>query len=318
MKTYIKIFIMLVLLVGTINLRAQGTAFTYQGRLNDGTNPANGSYDLRFYLRDAVTAGNPVGTTNTVAPLAASNGLFTVTLDFGSKVFTGADRWLEIGVRTNGSAGAYTTLSPRQPLTPAPYAILAGSLNGVLLDAQLSANIARLNANQSFTGNVTFNPPSGAPFLVGNTNRVANLNADLLDGLDSGAFWKVLGNTGTVGGSNFLGTADNQPLELKVNNQRGLRLEPTLYTDTVNVIGGSARNFTGAGVAGATIGGGGAGNWFGFAFTNRVEGNFGTVSGATKTRFRPTPTPRPSPGASKTRFSPMPDTRPSPAAWTTR
>ena len=33
---------------------AQGTAFTYQGRLNDGGNPANGSYDLRFALYDAL------------------------------------------------------------------------------------------------------------------------------------------------------------------------------------------------------------------------------------------------------------------------
>ena len=26
-----------------------GTAFTYQGRLNDGTNPANGSYDSHVH-----------------------------------------------------------------------------------------------------------------------------------------------------------------------------------------------------------------------------------------------------------------------------
>ncbi len=110
---------------------AQGTAFTYQGRLNDGANPANGSYDLRFYLRDALAPpGNPVGATNTfngVTPVVASNGLFTVSLDFGPGIFTGPARWLEIGVRTNGSAGAYTTLSPRQPLTPTPYAIYAAN-----------------------------------------------------------------------------------------------------------------------------------------------------------------------------------------------
>src|SRR5262249_10603181 len=31
---------------------SQTTAFTYQGRLNDGGNPANGSYDLQFSLYD--------------------------------------------------------------------------------------------------------------------------------------------------------------------------------------------------------------------------------------------------------------------------
>src|ERR1035441_1766216 len=55
---------------------AQGTAFTYQGRLLDTGSPANGNYDMRFYLRDALSAGNPVGATNTVAPVAVSNGLF--------------------------------------------------------------------------------------------------------------------------------------------------------------------------------------------------------------------------------------------------
>ena len=29
---------------------AQGTAFSYQGRLNDGANPAAGVYDLRFTI----------------------------------------------------------------------------------------------------------------------------------------------------------------------------------------------------------------------------------------------------------------------------
>ena len=58
--------------------------------------------------------------------LDVSNGLFTVTLDFGSGIFTGADRWLEINVRTNGG-GAFTTLSPRQRITTVPYAYEAFS-----------------------------------------------------------------------------------------------------------------------------------------------------------------------------------------------
>ncbi len=33
-------------------LHAQGTAFTYQGRLQDGANAASGTYDLKFTLFD--------------------------------------------------------------------------------------------------------------------------------------------------------------------------------------------------------------------------------------------------------------------------
>ena len=106
---------------------AQGTAFTYQGRLNDGANPASGIYDLRFVIYDAVTSGNLISGVLTNAATPITNGLFTVTLDFGSGVFDGSMRWLEIGVCTNG-VGAFATLTPRQPVTPAPYAIQAASV----------------------------------------------------------------------------------------------------------------------------------------------------------------------------------------------
>lgn len=79
-----------------------GTAFTYQGRLNDGLNPANGRYDFKFTLYDAATAGSPLGAFATNA-VPVSNGLFTVALDFG-RYFDGNARWLQIEVRTNGAA----------------------------------------------------------------------------------------------------------------------------------------------------------------------------------------------------------------------
>jgi len=108
---------------------AQGTAFTYQGRLNDGANPATGIYDLRFAVYNAVSGGSVSGVL-TNAATGVTNGLFTVTLDFGSGVFDGNARWLEIAARTNGAA-SFTTLAPRQPVTPTPYAILAGTAGGL-------------------------------------------------------------------------------------------------------------------------------------------------------------------------------------------
>jgi len=105
---------------------AQGTAFSYQGRLNDSGNPANGIYDLRFTIYDAVTNGNLVAGPLTNTATGVTNGLFAVTLDFGGGVFTGAARWLELDVRTNGDGG-FSALNPLQPITPTPYAIYSAN-----------------------------------------------------------------------------------------------------------------------------------------------------------------------------------------------
>src|SRR5437899_1064910 len=144
-------------LLATLDLRssvfAQGTAFTYQGRLNDGANPATGSYDVQFILFNVSQFGFPVGPILTNADVAVNNGLFTASLDFGLGVFMGSNYWLEIGVRTNGG-GTFTTLVPRQPLTPAPYAIFAENVASGGLAAGTYANPVILNnpAN-NFTGN---------------------------------------------------------------------------------------------------------------------------------------------------------------------
>lgn len=100
-----------------------GTGFTYQGRLMDEGQPAAGSYDLQFKLYDAAAGGVQLGSTVSLAGVAAQDGRFTVELDFGTAAaFGGGARWLEISLRPAGG-GAYTLLSPRQELTPAPYAL---------------------------------------------------------------------------------------------------------------------------------------------------------------------------------------------------
>lgn len=137
---------------------AQGSGFTYQGRLNDAAAPANGIYDLQLTVFDAATNGNSVGAVTTLDDLSISNGLFTVTLDPGMTVFDGSARWLQIAVRAGTNPGPFTSLSPRQPLTPTPYALRAANFSGVVTAAQLPATVARLDAsNQVFAGAVQFN-----------------------------------------------------------------------------------------------------------------------------------------------------------------
>ncbi|KAA0214626.1 MAG: hypothetical protein DYG94_08260 [Leptolyngbya sp. PLA3] len=104
---------------------AVGTTFTYQGYLEASGAPADGVYDLRFtlYNSDGTVVAGPICHDN----VTVSDGQFTVGLDFGAQ-YTGVARYLEIGVRAGGAVGdcghgAYTVLSPRQELTPAPYAM---------------------------------------------------------------------------------------------------------------------------------------------------------------------------------------------------
>jgi hypothetical protein len=248
-----RLFLIAVMLsIGLSRAHAQGTAFTYQGQLNSGGNPANGSYDFTFSLFNTNNAGSssagPI--TNTIVPVI--NGLFTTILDFHSSP-GGSPIWLEIAVRTNGG-GSFTTLSPRQPLLPAPYAMFANTASNLLG----SVTATQLNgALSSYSGAVAFT--SGGNSFNGNGNGLVNVNAATLDGLAATNFWNTTGNSGTSpANGNFLGTTDNQPLEIKVNGVRALRLEPT--TNSPNLIGGYSGNVIGPGIYGATIGGGGTTN----------------------------------------------------------
>jgi len=266
---------------------AQGTAFMYHGRLTDNGIPASGNYDLTAAVFDADIVGNQVGVTLTNSVVTVNNGLFTVTLDFGTGVFDGRDRWLEIGVRPGG-VGDFTLLNPRQLLTPTPYAITASNITGTLEANQLTGTLPEsVLGGGRFTRAYFFDNPTNS--FTGNGAGLNEVNAASLGGLGAGSFWQLGGNAGTTPGVNFLGTTDNQPLELKVNGQRAFRLEGTT-TNSPNVIGGFQGNYTGSNVIGATIGGGGDTNQLNlieaYIYSDppssppiNVVPNFGTVGG---------------------------------------
>lgn len=234
--------------------QAQTTAFTYQGRLNDGAGPANGSYDLSFALYDAAGAGGQLGGSITNTATAVSNGLFTVTLDFGNQ-FPGADRWLEIGVRTNGG-GAFSTLTPRQSITATPYAVQAAN-------ATVAASASSVAA-----ANISGTIPLAQLPTEAVTNGASGVNFSGVFGGDGAGLtnvWHTGGNAGTIPGTHFLGTSDNQPLQFRVNNQLGLRLEYPTTGTVPNLVGGFGGNRVGAGSEGVVIAGGGR-----LGFTNSV------------------------------------------------
>ncbi|MBI3880249.1 MAG: tail fiber domain-containing protein [Verrucomicrobia bacterium] len=254
---------------------AQSSAFTYQGVVSFNGVPATGTYDLSFAAYDAPSAGAVQGVTNLAAGLSLTNGRLTATLDFGAGAFPGADRWLQIAIRTNG-VGAYTNLAPRQPLNATPYAIRAASFSGAISNAQLAG---------AYGSAVTFSNAADVFFgaHAGDGAGLTNLAASNLAGTVPAAVlsnaWKLAGNAGAnPTNGNFLGTTDLLPLEFRANSVRALRVEPNA-SGAPNLVGGAPVNFAAPGVVGAVIAGGGATNYGGPPFTNSVSAHFGTIGG---------------------------------------
>ena len=239
---------------GEVNIQAApvGTAFTYQGRLTDGGSPANGSYDFQFKLYDAASGGTQVGSTVTKEDVAVSDGLFTVELDFGTGVFTGDARHLEIGVRPGSSTSAYTTLMPRQTLTPTPYALALPGL-------WTQQNTTSPNLIGGYSGNSVTSGVAGATIGGGGA-------AD--DGWGNPMPNRVTDDYGTVSGG-----GDNQ-----AGDNAGTTGDARYAT-----VGGGVYN-TASGWA-ATVGGGSGDRALAVNATvgggsgNTASGGFSTVSG---------------------------------------
>jgi len=267
MKTKLTLAALAMLALSSINhqlstAHAQGTAFTYEGQLNNNGSPANGIYDIRAGLYLTSTGGVVSAGPITNPAVVVSNGLFTITLDYGN-VFDGTTYWLQVAVRSNG-LGGFTILSPRQELTPTPYAIFAEGANA----AGLSGTIPPGSLAGAYGGVVNFTNP--ADIFLGNGAGLSGVNAATLGGLASSNFWKTTGNSGTTAGANFAGTIDNNSFEIHVNSTRIWRAEPdSRGLNAGNLIGGHPGNAVlQPGSGGNVIGGGGFGGGANLIGTN--------------------------------------------------
>lgn len=101
------------------------SSFIYQGKLTQSDAPVTSGCDFRFRLYDASSGGNQIGVELGLDDSTPENGLITVSLDFGLEAFTGGARFLEIDVRSPAGTGSWTTLSPRQRIAAAPFALWA-------------------------------------------------------------------------------------------------------------------------------------------------------------------------------------------------
>lgn len=254
-RTVLSLMLPVLLLLLAIGLgRAQGpesqaisgTAFTYQGQLQVDSSPANGTCDFQFSLWDASSGGSQIGTTQTKTNVQVAKGLFFSQVDFGLGAFQGDARYLGIKVRCPAGSGAYTTLSPRQLLTAAPYALALPGL-------WTQPNATRPNIIGGYSGNSVTSGVVGATIGGGGASGNANRVTDNHSTIGGGLFNQAGDNAGGVTGSAYA----------------------TVGGGLFNVAGGTAATVGGGGVnaAGgdyATTGGGNA---------NAARGDYATVGG---------------------------------------
>src|SRR5437764_5025982 len=234
--------VMFLLLFSAPVIFAQSSSFTYQGRLTDGGTPANGNYDLQFALWDSASGGTQIGSTQTLNIVAVSNGVFTVSLNFGANSFPGADRFLEISARPSG-AGSFTLLTPRQPVTATPYAVrsvnasaadaLSSACAGCVQDAQInSISGSKVSGTVASATNAT--NATNATTATNATNATTATNATQLGG---------------VAASQYVQTSDS-----RLTDPRPPAPGSTTYIQTNPSSAQSANfNISGNGTAGGTL-----------------------------------------------------------------
>jgi hypothetical protein len=280
MQRTFMIFLAIALMLVKVSVLAQVTAvpplMNFQGRLTrpDGTPVANGDHTLTFKLYSAASGGTSLWSHTLLTTVR--NGTFAVLLGgasgtktgpLNSALFTG-DRWLEIQI------GNAPPLTPRQPIVTVGYAMKADRVNDGSITASSLANNAVTSAKIA-DGTITSADIANGTIIA----------ADLASGALNPLAWLLGGNSGTTS-SHFLGTTDNRPLELRVNNRRALRSSYAENTAnggdeyrSINMLGGADINEIGTGLVGATIGGGGWDAFTNIDVPNRVLGDFGTVGG---------------------------------------
>jgi len=277
MKTTHKILFSTALMLATTLGAQVPSIINYQGRVSVSGVNYNGVGQFKFALvNSSQTLWNNDGFTTANEPSGAvaatvTKGLYSIGLGdttqqnmaaLPSTVFTNSDVRLRVWFFDGTS---FQQLTPDQRIYAVGYALNAANVadgavtsakiaTGAIQQSHLAAGVGgggTVNDGGITTAKIADAAVTSAKISSGSITG-GHLN---LSGLAT-TLWQVGGNAGTAAGTHFLGTTDNQSLELKINNARALRLNPGASSGAANLVVGGMLNGTDANVQGSSIAGG--------------------------------------------------------------
>ncbi|MGB3947514.1 MAG: tail fiber domain-containing protein [Bacteroidia bacterium] len=151
--------------------------------------------------------------------VVGATGSTGATGNFGATGNTG-----EVGVTGNTGATGLTGNTGEVGATGVTGATGATGNNGAI-GATGNTGAVGSTGNTGEVGATGNDGATGAVGATGATGRTGSTGATGADGALTA--WSRLGNAGTVDGTNFIGTTDNAPFNVRVNNQPAARIDQT-------------------------------------------------------------------------------------------
>jgi hypothetical protein len=247
--------------VATINVTAQygyvNTSLLFMAGADGSTNLRKAIVDIRvkqqaamasapIYEFDLIEANGGVVAGDFVAVISANTASVT-TVDVYFRISNGYEQYSFVSLIKNTSSGTLALLSG-QPFVATLPAGTQITCTDITKAKKTGDTFTGAITAPSFTSNVA---TGTAPFTVTSTTKVTNLNADQLDGLDSGSFLRsdvadsfsgVLTSTVATGTAPFVITSTTKVANLNADMVDGYSLDQDVQTTASPTFAGLSVN----------------------------------------------------------------------------